>query len=47
MIVFSKGEWHVKDKTGLKTLGRFKTHKEAVKRLRQIEWFKKMKPGKY
>ena len=36
-------EFHVVSEDGSKTLGKYKTKEEALKRLRQIEWFKHMK----
>ncbi|MEM4546772.1 MAG: hypothetical protein QW328_08450 [Nitrososphaerota archaeon] len=39
MIVKEKGKYQVKSKSG-KNLGTYRTKKEAVKRLRQVEYFK-------
>ena len=43
MIVKTKSGYQVKSKTGNKNLGKYKTKKEATKRLKQVEYFKKKK----
>lgn len=41
MIVKQNGKYHVKSEDGSKNLGGpYDTHEEAVKRLRQVEFFK-------
>jgi hypothetical protein len=41
MIVKEAGKYHVKSEDGKKHLGGpYETKEEAMKRLRQIEWFK-------
>lgn len=44
MIVKSKGVYVVKSEKG-RVFGRYKTHAEALKRLRQMEHFKGKKGG--
>lgn len=43
MIKKSGDKYVIKSKTSNKTLGTYKTKKEAEKRLRQIEYFKHVK----
>lgn len=40
MIVRSGGGYQVRSESGRKRLGSYRTKTAAVKRLRQIEWFK-------
>lgn len=43
MIRKSSGGYTVKSQSGSKKLGTYKTRGEAVKRLRQVEYFKSVK----
>ena len=43
MIVKEGSMWVLKSKNGKKTLGKFKTKKEAQKREKQIQFFKNRK----
>lgn len=48
MIVKSGNKFLVKSEDGKKTLGTYDSKEEAIKRLRQIEWFKHAgKSGKH
>lgn len=40
MVVKVGSQYHVKNHDGTKTLGKFATRTQAVKRLREIEYFK-------
>ncbi len=46
MIIKEKGLYVVKSERIERVFGRYKTKKEAEKRLRQIEFFKHLKKGK-
>lgn len=41
MIKKTSAGYQVKSKSGAKNLGKYKTKKAAVKRLREVEYFKK------
>ena len=44
MIIKQGDKWVIKSADGSKVLGTYDTKEEALKRLAQIEWFKKNKP---